>query len=254
MDDKLKLTIHYVSDVHTEFDNSPKLPLVDVIILAGDIGSYQCKTKLLDYLKYVYNRATHIIWVLGNHEFYGSAIDKCFDKFTNLLSENNLDDKIHLLDLDILTLPFGSRWVTFFGCTLWTNITNHSVIQYNMNDYVKIRGTNYGRLYTHYINSLHKTTVKWLDSALTESRADIKIIISHHMPHLKPNSIADPFDDGYRTDLSWIMEKHKPALWIYGHTHEASDVTIHNTRCLSNPVGYPGESTGYLSDAIVEII
>lgn len=250
---KDKLTIRYVSDIHTEFGNFPDILPSDVLILAGDIGSYGCKSKLLEFLKYVSSIATHVLYVLGNHEYYGSAIDVCKDKISSLIDDNDIDN-IHLLELDTFTLMVGKSFVTFFGCTLWTDIDNHTFIQYNMNDYVKIRGPNYTRLTTQYVSSVHKVSVMWLDKALTESRAHIKIVVTHHMPYLVSNSgDLDPYTSAYRSDLSELMGRHRIPLWIYGHTHEASDVIVSGTRCVSNPLGYPGESTGY-RDSIIEIM
>ena len=42
-------------------------------------------------------------------------------------------------------------------------------------------------------------------------------------------------------------------LWIFGHTHEAVDVTIGGCRFVSNPLGYPGETTGFDAQKVVEI-
>lgn len=247
-----KLIIRYISDVHTEFGNSPKISPCDVLILAGDIGTYKNKSSLIEFLKYSSTIATHVIYVLGNHDYYGSAIDVCVEKIHEIIDDNNLDN-VHLLELDILTIPLGNRWITFFGCTLWSDITNHEFIQYNMTDYTKIRGPRYSRLTTRYIKSMHKTAVTWLDNALNESRADIKIVVTHHMPHLLSSGDDDPYDSAYRSDLSSIMDKHNVPLWIYGHTHQASDIIIGDCRCISNSLGYPGESTGYLPDACIEL-
>lgn len=249
-----RLIIRYISDVHTEFGNSPEISPCDVLILAGDIGTHRNKRLLIKFLKYSSTIASHIVYVLGNHDYYGSSIDTYVDNIKEIIHNNNLLN-IHVLELDTLTIPIGNRQVTFFGCTLWSYITNHEFIQYNMNDYTKIRGPSYNRLTTRYLNSIHKTAVTWLDNALNDSHADIKIVVTHHMPHLLNNDSGpyDPYESAYRSDLSMIMDKHKVPLWIYGHTHQASDIIICGCRCVSNPLGYPDESTGYLPDAYIEL-
>jgi len=37
----------------------------------------------------------------------------------------------------------------------------------------------------------------------------------------------------------------KAHLWVFGHTHEATDVELAGCRVISNPRGYPEESTGF---------
>ena len=40
-------------------------------------------------------------------------------------------------------------------------------------------------------------------------------------------------------DMIPLIEKHQPALWVYGHTHECDDHAIGRTRIISNQLGYP---------------
>ena len=44
-----------------------------------------------------------------------------------------------------------------------------------------------------------------------------------------------------------IIEKHQPALWVYGHTHECDDQMIGRTRIISNQRGYPDRAGGFES-------
>ena len=42
-----------------------------------------------------------------------------------------------------------------------------------------------------------------------------------------------------------VIEKHQPALWIYGQTHECDDQRIGQTRIISNQLGYPDGRGGF---------
>ena len=43
-------------------------------------------------------------------------------------------------------------------------------------------------------------------------------------------------------DMTDIIKKHQPDLWVYGHTHECDDQTIGKTRIISNQLGYPDKA------------
>ena len=43
-------------------------------------------------------------------------------------------------------------------------------------------------------------------------------------------------------------------LWIHGHSHQAVDYEIANTRVLSNPRGYPDEHTGFDAALVAEVL
>jgi hypothetical protein len=43
-------------------------------------------------------------------------------------------------------------------------------------------------------------------------------------------------------------------LWIYGHTHRASDLEVEGTRVISNPRGYPHEPVdGFDPELVVDL-
>ena len=49
------------------------------------------------------------------------------------------------------------------------------------------------------------------------------------------------FDPGSGEVLILVLMRH-------GHTHSFFDYQINNTRILCNPLGYPGETTGFTPD------
>lgn len=55
---------------------------------------------------------TPVVYVLGNHEFYGNAIPGLLDKLRGKRVEG-----VHVLENEALEI----RGVTFLGCTLWTD-------------------------------------------------------------------------------------------------------------------------------------
>jgi Icc-related predicted phosphoesterase len=71
------------------------------------------------------------------------------------------------------------------------------------------------------------------------------VVITHNAPVINPNTKhrGSPFMPAFNSlDMVEVIERHQPALWVYGHTHECDDQTIGKTRIISNQLGYPGNS------------
>ena len=87
------MKIQILSDLHLEHggDIPDHQPGADVIILAGDLAPYT--EGLVDQLAKHWASAPHILYVLGNHEFYGTEIDETRAR----LAEECARAGIHLL-------------------------------------------------------------------------------------------------------------------------------------------------------------
>ena len=91
----------------------------------------------------------------------------------------------------------------------------------------------------------NQASVEFLDAEMSLPFDGPTVVVTHHAPH--PRSLMttpgdrDDLDACYASDLTWMMGKHSPALWIHGHTHVPSDYMIGSTRVVCNPRGYPGE-------------
>ena len=103
------MKLHILCDLHLEFGlcEIPRID-VDAVILAGDIHN---KRHAVKWINDKFNHI-HVIYVLGNHEFYG-------DKFPRLIEKIKADatnSNIHVLENDIIEIA----GFNFFGCTLLT--------------------------------------------------------------------------------------------------------------------------------------
>src|SRR5690606_16443232 len=104
-----------------------------------------------------------VIYVLGNHEFYGATIQKLIHK----LKEKTKGTNIHILERDVITI----EGVNFLGCTLWTDFElfgdpRHAGYhcQQVMTDYRKIRHLpNYSKIRTIDTAVMHKRSHWWLE-------------------------------------------------------------------------------------------
>src|SRR6266404_799685 len=129
------MRLHILSDLHLEFEPFiPPAVEADAVILAGDVGTGRNGFKWA--LKTFPDRP--VIYVLGNHEFYGQKLQKLIMELREMAAGTN----VHFLENDSFTI--GD--VVFLGATLWTDfalngdpVMSEVVAQTGMNDYRRIR-------------------------------------------------------------------------------------------------------------------
>ncbi len=90
--------------------------------------------------------------------------------------------------------------------------------------------------------ALHVEHRSRIERALAEPHAGPTIVVTHHAPHplsLLAGEATGPGDAAYASDLSAIMEgPHAPDIWIHGHLHRSVDYRVGRTRVLSNARGH----------------
>jgi Icc-related predicted phosphoesterase len=75
-----------------------------------------------------------------------------------------------------------------------------------------------------------------------------RVVITHNPPAINPRSRfkGSPLMAAFNSlDMVEVIERHQPALWVYGHTHECDDQRIGRTRIISNQLGYPTSSGAF---------
>ena len=108
------MRVQILSDLHIEFPGNtiPALaPDAELIILAGDLAPVH--TRRVGDIARRWAGADRILYVPGNHEFYGSEIDGARRE----LARQCLQHGVTLLDPGAVT-AHGTR---FIGATLWTD-------------------------------------------------------------------------------------------------------------------------------------
>jgi len=235
------MLLHILSDLHLEFAPLDPSPVdCDVVVLAGDIhlgnkGFRWAMEKFPDKT---------VIYVLGNHEYYGKALPK----LTETLKQQAHGTNVHILEND----KFVTGDVVFLGCTLWTDFNlfgDPRISGYEatlkMTDYRKIRvSPQYRRLRSVDTAVIHSKSLKWLKSELAEL-GDKKVVgVTHHAPSARslPEIYReDILNAAYASHLDEFVETSKIKLWIHGHVHTTQDYAIGGTRVICNPRGYPDE-------------
>ena len=91
------MRLHIFSDLHLEFEPfTPPAVAADAVILAGDVSTVR------DGFKWALKTfpGQPVIYVLGNHEFYGQKLQKLIEDLRKMASGTN----IHLLENDSLCI------------------------------------------------------------------------------------------------------------------------------------------------------
>lgn len=253
------MKIWIVSDLHLEFgepfDVEPPLD-ADVMVCAGDvlikgvIPSMAWLTKRLA-LK------IPVIFVAGNHEFYGASVQESL-RDAKMAGYPNL----HFLENDVVEID----GVLFIGGTLWSDFrlfgrdpqVAMSYAQSGMNDFKKIKLSKnpYFKFRPMHAYRRHVETREFIANELRKRSGQRTVVITHHAP--SPRSIAtefrhDPLSACYASDLEDLIRDSAPTLWVHGHVHHRNDYAVADTRIVSNPRGYPGENTGFEPTFVVEI-
>nr|WP_306235679.1 metallophosphoesterase [Bradyrhizobium sp. Bra64] len=251
-----------LSDLHVELTRGWDLPPVDarpafdVLVVAGDLIP-----RMERGVEWLRQRVTDkpVIYVAGNHEAYGCDIDRTVEKAKEAARGTN----IFVLECDTTTIG----GVTFAGATMWTDFNLFGdpyramdVAGTRMNDFRKIRISNYARRFLpHHALARHLRARAFFETELRKPRSGPMVVVSHHAPIPDPNfgakqvalgdelSAEEVLSAIYRSDLTALMIPSTPGsgdtlrpvdLWIHGHTHESVDLTVGQTRVISNAKGY----------------
>ncbi len=248
------MRLQVLSDLHLEFGTfAPPKVDADIIVLAGDI---HVGLKAIPWAREHFENY-RVLYVLGNHEYYGQALPKHLNRLRELARTSN----VRVLENESIVL--GD--VVFLGCTLWTDFGlfgNPKIAGYHatqeMNDYKKIRvAPAYRKLRSIDTAVIHSRSRAWLVQEF-EKHANAKVVVvTHHAPSkrsLPPRFGDDLLSAAYASHLDELVERSKARLWIHGHVHERQDYMIGNTRVLCNPRGYPEDfNPAFVPDLICTV-
>lgn len=245
------MKIWTVSDLHLDHAawQPPEPPDADVLVVSGDVREGVIPS--MEWLRYESGFKGPIVYVLGNHEFYHSSIER----ERSLARDYSAVSGIHVLD-DSECLIDGVRFV---GGTLWTDYDLYSdgdegarsMAMYTafmgMSDHAAIRTRDFSSEVFEPSHALeqHVRTRDYIESVLRQPHAGPSVVVTHHAP--SPGSIAlrftgDALSAAFASDLEPLMLRHRPAAWLHGHVHSSHDYVVGSTRVVCNPRGYGDEN------------
>ncbi len=246
------MKLYILSDLHIEHNPFiPKRVDADVCILGGDISTLtpffiDQFTQLLEQLGNMYS---HVIYIPGNHEYYGTTIEDGNAALEALISPMS---NVHLLNNSSVLID----GYTFSGGTLWSDLFNNNplVVQHAIgliNDFRYISPDK--------VMEENKKTRDFIIDQCKNIPREKHIVITHFLPDVY-------FIDNYYKQRGGLLNyyfsniglldeiKEFPILWIYGHTHTGSDTELFGSRFICNPRGYKSNGEkNFQEEKVVEI-
>ena len=275
------MRIQLFSDLHLERYPAfqPELaPNIDVIVLAGDIGSYQSGSRLggSDFGLERFAPAlgatrAQVLFIPGNHEFDGLDFDETYARLRATCA------RLGIVWLDRETVTIGQ--VRFVGTTLWADFdalaAGHELTRQMQLREKALRAANY------YLSK--NTTLRngepvladgwramsldcqaWLGAALAVPFDGVTVAVTHFAPSLKsadPRYGVTPGTAGFCNALDHLFPL--ADFWLHGHLHCLNDYIesgVENgrpwsCRVVANPLGYlsKGEQEGFRPGLVIEV-
>lgn len=233
------MRIHLQSDTHVEMGRAIGSTCVsDVTVCPGDIGTLSEPYKIERYFDMIGKNTDHIIWVLGNHEFYHGEYYQVLEDAWNLANKCG----VKLIDIEYGNPNLEIDGIKFWGSTLWTDLKKAdwfimNRIGHGFNDFYIIAKGDKG-FTAHDTVEINNNTRKAIDY-----KADI--IITHHAPIMMEHRRFPISDITYgfcNTGLEEVICNSKAKYWMYGHTHDSRAIDLNGTLVVSNQQGYPKQA------------
>ena len=263
--DNPAVNIQLLSDLHLEVHpNFKPAPAAgaDLLVLAGDIGSYQPGSLLTDpdfglaRFSPLHGWPTPVLFVPGNHEY--DHLD--FDATHARLRETCERLRITWLERETLII----NGVRFIGTTLWTDFDALSEAQADITRNLKLREKafraanfylrkagvmrNGKPMLAEEIREQALVCEGWLREALDVSFDGVTVAVTHFAPSLlsaDPRYGLVPGTAGFCNSLDDLLPRAN--FWLHGHLHAPSDYVKSGCRVVANPLGYSrkGEQDGW---------
>ncbi|MCX8281773.1 metallophosphoesterase [Phyllobacterium sp. 0TCS1.6C] len=261
-----------MSDLHQEFARlawrPQRVPEHDVLVLAGDID-VTCE-KAIFYARSITDKP--VVMVAGNHEFYGHNLTEQLNHAQHIAAKTG-----NVSYLENSTAIIGDA--RFIGATLWTDFELFSdlmswqcqteALRY-MNDFkviaieadeIDLEQPRHGsddkiHFTPRHAGNLHDASVAYIRAEIAKPFTGATVVLTHHAPHQKsiPEYLRhDLLSSCFASDLSELIEKQQPDLWVHGHIHHQFDYRVARTRIVANPRGYPNEMKGFNEELVVEV-
>jgi len=256
------MNIQLLSDLHLETHPHfvPEFaPGADVLILAGDIGSYQEGSMLVTQGDHDFGLARFspradlaawpvpVFFVPSNHEYDGMPFEEAHTR----LQETCERLQITWLHRRVKVM----NGVRLIGCTLWSDFEALVPQQGPLTQQLKARekaeraadfylrktGTTLdGKPFlSDAVRAQAQADQAWLTQALSEPFEGVTVVVTHFAPSLKsadPRYGLTPGTAGFCNALDHLLPKAN--LWLHGHLHCAHDYVHAGCRVVANPLGY----------------
>jgi predicted phosphodiesterase len=242
-----------ISDLHLEFRNAVGCDLAgldlaataDILLVPGDVAIGT------DAITWCERSPIPVVFVPGNHEFYGREISSTRDEMRVLASQYR---HVHLLDPGVVQFNIRQRRIRVIGATLWTDYRllgeKHRVramedASRGLNDHrvIKLRA---GPWRPEEAAAEFDRSKAFIAAELERAFQGLTVVATHHAPSsgvVHPKYQGDHLSAAFASDLDDLVSKSD--VWVYGHTHSNIEIEIGRCRVISNQRGYRHENPGW---------
>jgi DNA repair exonuclease SbcCD nuclease subunit len=280
------MKIQLLSDLHLEVQPHwlpNPAPGADLLVLAGDIGSYQPGSRLTDddfglsRFSPQQGWPTPVFFIPGNHEY--DALD--FDVAHARLHDTCERLGIGWLEREVIIWPgHHEPAVRFIGTTLWSDFdalgpsnskteTGSSTLLAQQlkardkafraaNYYLKKTGsTRHGLpMLAEAVREQGLLCQDWLAKALAQPFDGATVVVTHFAPSLlsaDPRYGLTPGSAGFCNALDDLLPQAQ--LWLHGHLHAPSNYLKEGCRVIANPLGYArkNEQSAFQVSSCIEL-
>lgn len=214
---------------------------VDILVLAGDIMSFKYFDEAHSLLDAFLAKYKKIIYVAGNHEFYGCS-PKHVSNVVRQLRDKLPSDRIHIFDEPGRCVIDGQE---FICGTMWYEYKHDNYLYDSLlNDKVCING------FIPWVYEQNELFKHLANGNITNN----SIVITHYLPSYEcvaPEWKGDELNRFFVCEMDELIKERRPRYWIAGHTHTPFDLKINETRVVGNPFGYPKESKSNFKDKLI---
>ena len=263
-----------ISDMHaTQADMTAEIdiPPADVCLCAGDVSG--SPTYGLELLKRKIAPTIPVVLVLGNHDYYGNTIGGALTEAREGCDGHN----IHILENETLVIDH----IRIIGATLWTDYQipwsaedelplperAHAAVYFcrrEMLDFREIYGSPPFRegmprlIASREIIARHVESKGFISNEMAKPWTGKTIVMTHHAP--SPRSLLKQYlgraaNAAFASDLTDVIQRGRPDIWVHGHIHQFHDYIEGDTRVICHPLGYRHErgENGYRPGFVVEL-
>ncbi|MCM2251678.1 MAG: metallophosphoesterase [Ramlibacter sp.] len=270
---KIQLLSDLHLEVHPHYQPQPA-PEAQLLVLAGDIGSYQAGGLLagddfgLERFSPKLGWPVPVLYVPGNHEY--DQLD--FDAAHARLRETCQRLGILWLEREVLVL----EGVRFIGTTLWADfdaLVSEADRAHPDGARVRKQREKAFRAANYYLVKTGTTRAgepmlapqwreqalvceHWLRRALAQPFEGSTVVVTHFAPSLRsadPRYGLTPGTAGFCNALDELLPLAQ--LWLHGHLHCQQDYRAGGCRVVANALGYAarGEQEGFRDRLVLEV-
>lgn len=258
------MKIQLLSDLHLEVHPGyvPRPAAgADLLVLAGDIGSYQSGSLLTDAdfglarFSPLHGWPVPVFYLPGNHEYDGLDFDATHARLRATCERLGMV----WLEREVVFVD----GVRFVGTTLWTDFDalapaadapGATLAQQLRARDKAFRAANYylrknsslraGRpMLADELREQGLLCQQWLRDALASAHAGATVVVTHFAPSLRsadPRYGLTPGTAGFCNALDELLAQ--ADLWLHGHLHAPSDYVYNGCRVVANPLGYASKN------------